>query len=227
VKFGLPAQEVASAARELANAGVRCEGLHLHDQHANLSPVEFTTRVAENLAAVDAKLLRGCRYVNIGGSWPMRHDHPASADDLRQVLRELRQRLATLGFNGALYGEPGRWVVGPCGFWAARVVGVKRHPLGEGHAVVVLDTSTPVPCRPFLTPFVVMRDGILLKSHTCLTCDIFGSANTALDRIGAGVRLTSLAPGDVVVCLGQGAYTRSLIPPFNERERPVAIVLNN
>ncbi len=31
---------------------------------------------------------------------------------------------------------------------------------------------------------------------------------------------------NVVVSLGQGAYTRSSIPPFNERERPAAIVLN-
>jgi diaminopimelate decarboxylase len=72
-----------------------------------------------------------------------------------------------------------------------------------------------------------LRDGILLKTRTRLTCDIFGSANTALDCLGAGVRLPSPAPGDVVVCLGQGAYTRSLIPPFNERERPAAIVLGN
>lgn len=56
---------------------------------------------------------------------------------------------------------------------------------------------------------------------------IFGSANTALDSIGVDVRLPALAAGDVVVSLGQGAYTRSLIPPFNERERPGAIVLNS
>ena len=59
-----------------------------------------------------------------------------------------------------------------------------------------------------------------------MTCDIFGSANTALDSIGVGVRLPALALGDVVVSLGQGAYTRPLIPPFNERERPAAIVLD-
>ena len=58
-----------------------------------------------------------------------------------------------------------------------------------------------------------------------MTCDIFGSANTALDSIGVEVRLPALALGDMVVSLGQGAYTRSLIPPFNERERPAAIVL--
>lgn len=226
-KFGMPARDIAAAARQLADAGLRLEGLHLHDQHANLAPAEFALRLAENLAEVSREILPGCRYVNIGGSWPMRHGNPASQEDLRQGLKSLRERLATLGFHGTLHGEPGRWVVGPGGYWAARVAAVKAHPRGEHHRVVVLDTNTPVPCRPSLAPFVFLRQGSLLNSPRRLTGDIFGSANTALDAIGMKVRLPVLAPGDVVVSLAQGAYTRSLIPPFNERERPAAIVLDH
>jgi len=226
-KFGLPVQEVPVAAQRLAVAGVRLEGLHLHDQHTNLTPAEFATRLADNLAEVHHDILRGCRYVNIGGSWPMRHGNPASVEDLRLALAMLRGRLAALGFQGALYAEPGRWTVGPCGYWAARAAAVKAHPLGETHRVVVLDTNTPVPCRPSLAPFVVLRDGSLLKAPQSIKCDIYGSANTALDSLGVGVHLPALAVGDVVVSLGQGAYSRSLIPPFNERERPAAIVLSS
>jgi len=224
-KFGVPARDIAVAASWLAAAGVRLEGLHLHDQHANLTPLEFATRLAENLAEVDCAVLRDCRYVNIGGSWPMRHGNPASVENLRHALGILRNGLAALGFQGALWAEPGRWIVEPCGYWAARVAALKAHPLGEKHRVVVLDTNTPIPCRPSLAPFVVLRDGNLLKEPSSLTCDIFGSSNTALDSIGVAVRLPHLALGDMVVSLGQGAYTRSLIPPFNERERPAAIVL--
>lgn len=224
-KFGLPAQEIAAAARRLAVAGVRLEGLHLHDQHANLTPAEFAGRLGETLADVDRDILRSCQYVNIGGSWPMRHGNPASVEDLRGALAALREALEVLGFKGALYAEPGRWVVGPCGYWAARAVALKPDPRGDDHRVVVLDTNTPVPCRPSLAPFVVLRNGGLLKEPRTLSCDLFGSANTALDSIGVGVRLPALAVGDVVVSLGQGAYARSLIPPFNERERPGVIVL--
>jgi diaminopimelate decarboxylase len=224
-KFGVPAQEIAGAAQKLSAAGLRLEGLHLHDQHANLTPVDFALRIAENLEATGLQILRGCRYVNIGGSWPMRHGNPAPLADLRAALQWLRERLARVGFHGLLCAEPGRWVVGPCGYWAARVVAIKAHPKGESHRVVVLDTNTPVPCRPSLAPFVVLRDGHLLKSPRSVTCDLFGSANTALDSVGAEVRLPVLTLGDVVVSLGQGAYTRTLIPPFNERERPAAVVL--
>jgi diaminopimelate decarboxylase len=226
-KFGIPPQDIAVAARRLAVGGVRVEGLHIHDQHANLTPIEFAARLAETLSEVDSHILRGCRYVNIGGGWPMRHGNPARVEDLGPALGMLRARLAAFGFNGALYAEPGRWIVGPCGYWAARVVALKAHPQGEEHRIVVLDTNTPVPCRPSLAPFVVLRDGGLLKPTKSMMCDLYGSANTALDTIGVNVRLPDLALGDVVVSLGQGAYTRSLIPPFNERGRPAAIVLSS
>jgi bifunctional diaminopimelate decarboxylase / aspartate kinase len=224
-KFGLPARAITDAVRHLAAAGVRVGGLHLHDQHTNLTPLEYITRLAENLAEVDPEILCGCRYVNVGGSWPMRHGSPASVEELRKGFSSLRERLAALGFNGALLAEPGRWVVGPCGYWAAQVSAIKPDPKGEDHKVVVLDTSAPVPCRPSMAPFVVLRGGRFLDIPKSLTCDIFGSANTALDLIGAGVRLPVLAPGDIVISTGQGAYTRALIPPFNERERPQAIVV--
>jgi len=223
-KFGVPAQDIPAAARRLAGAGVRLEGLHLHDQHANLTPVEFATRLVQNFAAIDSEILRGCRYVNIGGSWPMRHGNPASEGDLRAALMAVRERLAALGFEGTLLGEPGRWVAEPCGYWAARVVAIKAHPRGGHHRVVVLDTNTPIPCRPSMAPFVVLRNGELLKTPRSFTVDLFGAANTALDTIGVDVRLPALALEDVVVSVGQGAYTRCLIPPFNERERPAATV---
>jgi len=98
-KFGLPAQDIAAAALRLAFAGVHLEGLHLHDQHANLTPVEFAARLVENLAEVDGDFLRACRYVNIGGSWPMRHGNPASPEDLRNALGMLRE------FQGGMFAE--------------------------------------------------------------------------------------------------------------------------
>jgi diaminopimelate decarboxylase len=226
-KFGIPAHQIGAAACQLTVEGLPVEGLHLHDQHTNLTPEEFATRIAEIFSEVDRAIVSDCRYVNIGGSWPMRHGNPASVEDLRGAFVSIREALAALNFKGALYGEPGRWVVGPSGYWAARVVALKAHPKGEAYRLVVLDSNTPVPCRPSPAPFVVLRNGCVLAGPRTMTCDIFGSANTAADCIGLQVRLPALALGDVIVSLGQGAYTRSLIPPFNERERPAAIVVSD
>lgn len=226
-KFGLQLHEVAWTARRLADAGLQLEGLHLHDQHSNLTPCEFAVRLAETFGQAGSEILRRCHYVNIGGGWPMRHGKPATVQDLRAALDGLRGQLAGLGFRGVLHAEPGRWVVGNCGYWAARVAAIKDHSLGGEHRVVVLDTAAPLPCRPSLSPFFVLRGGALLRVPRAVTCDIFGSANTALDIIGSEVRLPPLCAGDVIVSLGHGAYTRSLIPPFNERDRPTAVVIEN
>jgi diaminopimelate decarboxylase/aspartate kinase len=224
-KFGVPVDTVGAVAGRLGAGGGRLEGVHLHDQHANLTPMEFAARLAETFAEVGREILRDCSFVNIGGSWPMRHGTPAPVDELRLALNRLREHLGALGFKGGLYGEPGRWVVGPCGYWAARVAAVKLPLTHAAHGVVVLDTNTPVPCRPSLAPFVVLREGQPLPEPRAFLYDIYGSANTALDLLGAGVRLPAIVPGDVVVAGGHGAYTRSLIPPFNERDRPEAVVL--
>ena len=224
-KFGMPARELPAVVRQLTVAGVQVEGLHLHDQHADLTPSAYAARLSDNFTAIEPAILRECRYLNVGGSWPMRFGVPATENDLRESLRQVRDTLRTVGFVGALHAEPGRWVAGPCGYWAARVAAVKAHPAGADHRVVILDTSTPVPCTPALTPFAVVREGALLEAPRNWTCDLFGSANTALDLIGEKVRLPEFGAGDIVVALGQGAYTRSLIPPFNERERPAAILL--
>lgn len=224
-KFGIPACELSEVVKQLTASGVQVEGLHLHDQHTDLSPSAYTTRLIDNFTAIEPAILRDCRYINVGGSWPMRFGVPATESDLRESLRQVRDALRAVGFVGALHAEPGRWVAGPCGYWAARVAAVKAHPAGADNRVVILDTSTPVPSKPALTPFAVVRDGALLDAPRRWNCYLFGSANTALDLVGEKVRLPEFAAGDIVVALGQGAYTRSLIPPFNERERPAAITL--
>lgn len=119
-KFGLQLHEVAWTAYRLADAGLQLEGLHLHDQHSNLTPCEFAARLAETFGLAGSEILGRCRYVNIGGSWPMRHGKPTSVQDLRAALHGLRGQLSELGFRGVLHAEPGQWVVGNCGYWAAR-----------------------------------------------------------------------------------------------------------
>lgn len=46
-KFGVPGDAVGATAHRLGAGGARLEGVHLHDQHANLTPMEFAARLAE------------------------------------------------------------------------------------------------------------------------------------------------------------------------------------
>lgn len=208
LKFGIPAAEIEGAVA----------GLHIHESHASRSPAEMADRIDTIIAAVDVRVLRQCAYLNIGGGWPILNGRPADCDAMGAALHDLREALKRRGFTGMLTGEPGEWVVGHAGHWAAVVSAVKGR-------VLVLDTATPVPCRPSAAPFLVLRDGRLVADEPANQYEIFGSANTGLDTIGSAVALPAVMVGDVIVASGQGAYVRSLIGSFNERPLPAAVVV--
>jgi diaminopimelate decarboxylase len=226
VKFGVPARGVGRLAMRSREDGLIVVGLHMHESNASRMPADLAVRIEAILAGVDNAVLRDCRYVNIGGGWPIREGWPVGSEEIGVALDLLRNRLAARGFAGMLVGEPGEWVVGPAGYWAATVSAVKRHPHDLGRRVIVLDTATPVPCKPSAAPFVLVRDGLVVGNDLADTPhDVFGSANTGSDAIGLGVLLPDARPGDLVVSLCQGAYTRSLTGSFNERPLPGVTVV--
>lgn len=225
VKFGIPTLEISELAYRLVADGLHIAGLHLHESHASRSPREMVDRIVATLKTLPDDIISGCKYLNIGGGWPIRNGLPVATEDLRPALENLRFHLSELSFRGALVAEPGEWVIGPCGYWAARISAVKFHPFDTLHRIVVLDTATPVPCRPSSAPFVLLRNGEVREDPCSFLYDIFGSANTGADTIGLGVSMPQVRLGDIVISLAQGAYTRSLTGSFNERSLPGALVL--
>jgi len=226
-KFGLTPAGLAEAARVLEAAGGRVSTLHLHDAHADATPEQMADSLSAVLKTVPEGLLASCERVNIGGGWPMPDGMPVPASGLASTFGRLRARLSDLGFRGRLAAEPGEWTVGPSGWLAARVSAVKSHPVLADRLIVVLDTATPVPCRPSRAPFALLRDGAAVseRAQDVVACDVYGSANTGLDTIGVGVSMPPPRVGDTVVSAGQGAYARQLTGSFNERTVPEGVVL--
>jgi diaminopimelate decarboxylase len=225
-KFGVVPKAIPSMAQQLAGGGGRLTTAHVHDAHAHRTPFEMAERLLSILDAVPASALRELRQVNLGGGWPMTDGAPAPLEGIADAIRQTRRELAISGFAGTIAVEPGEWVVGPCGWLVATVSAVKQHPSNDG-LIVVLDTATPVPCRPNAAPFVLMRDGeaVAVDLRTSVSCAIYGSANTGLDTIGLGVILPPPRRGDVVISCGQGAYALQLTGTFNERSLPTVVVL--
>lgn len=223
IKFGIEASDLHVAAREKDAPSI--DGLHVHEQHRARTAAQMTARLEELLARVDDAIISRCRYVNVGGGWPVTDGEPAADDELRHAFSAFRKSLAGRGFRGVVAGEPGEWVVGPAGYWAAVVSAVKRHPLDSDRHILVLDTATPVPCRPSTAPFALLRGDCVVEGVDSVWCDLYGSANTGADTIGLGVALPLPRRGDVVVSCGQGAYVRSLTGSFNERALPGLVMV--
>lgn len=220
-KFGVRSTDLEGVVQALRAHGARLTGLHVHDAHANGSADDMAARIGRLLREVPARIIRNLTRVNLGGGWPAPGGNHAPVNDIARALGTIREVLASAGFSGTVTVEPGEWVIGPCTWLVARVAAVKPHPVEDHRTVVVLDTATPVPCRPCNGPFEVARDGCWLETDRGdERFDVFGSANTGLDTIGLDVAMARPRVGDVVAVAGQGAYARQLTGSFNERPLP-------
>jgi diaminopimelate decarboxylase len=120
--------------------------------------------------------------------------------------------------------EPGRWLVGPCGLYVARVLEVK--PTGGG-LVATLDGGIHHFLRPALLGaphpvHLLAGDGRRLgrNSHVMLA----GPLCTSLDTLDPAARIPVPRPGDLVVFRQAGAYgfTESM-PLFLSHEWPAEL----
>ena len=104
-------------------------------------------------------------------------------------------------FTGELILEPGRFLAGPCGVYLARVVRVKE---SRGTRFAILEGGINHLLRPLLTgqPFPVKAVG---KPEGQVPVTLAGPLCTSLDRLGE-VRLSELAPGDLLAFGTTGAY---------------------
>lgn len=112
-------------------------------------------------------------------------------------------------FTGHLLLEPGRWLSGPCGVYAARVI---RTKLSRGVRFAMLEGGINHLLRPLMTgqsfPVTAVRPRDFENgSHgTVAKFTLAGPLCTSLDRVGTGLLPENLAAGDVVVFGQAGAY---------------------
>lgn len=117
-------------------------------------------------------------------------------------------------FGGELLLEPGRWLSGPCGVYAARVVRTKH---SRGVRFAMLEGGINHLLRPLMTgqsfPTTVLRDPdrdavIPSESEEGSRAEftLAGPLCTSLDRLGTGHLPVDLSPGDIVLFGQAGAY---------------------
>lgn len=120
-------------------------------------------------------------------------------------------------FTGDLLLEPGRWLSGPCGVYAARVI---RTKVSRGVRFAMLEGGINHLLRPLMTgqdfPSMAVRDGAGPPVRSggpgrdeqggVADFTLAGPLCTSLDRIGTGSLPEDLGAGDVIVFGQAGAY---------------------
>ncbi len=198
-------------------APVEIVGFHNHPTSGSLNAADFVRRFSTFIEAVQ-RLSKGFapRFVNFGGGFGAPFYADDSALDLDPIAAFLRapEMQASDGPPPQLGFEMGRYVIGPAGRYLARVVAVKRTAGrrfaaldgGIHHLMVVSGTL-----RFLRRPVAVV--GPPRKGGESEPTELTGPLCAPTDRLASAVLLsTALAPGDLIVFSGCGAYGKHASP---------------
>lgn len=225
-RFGIPAHEVAAAARRAARSHLQVEALGTHvvstdvvaapdvegrlaDQVRVLWPrgPEDHVRAARALARI-ARELRAAGYpvrtIDIGGGLPAPADAAGHVRGIAQGLREEE-------FDGRLLAEPGRALVADAVELVCTVVAVKR--LEDGRRAVVVDAGTNhVPGALWQWPTIRP----LVDGPTAGPAMICGPLCLNIDILHPAANLPDVGVGDLIAIEGVGAYAQSQATQFGD-----------
>jgi diaminopimelate decarboxylase len=223
-RFGIEPGAVVAAARTARALGLTVEMLSTHLvstgfrrplSEGNLAGaifVQWPPAVDRHVgpARVLADLAReaAVETIDLGGG------HPAGSAHASAVADALRDR----GFAGRLLLEPGRAVVADAVDLALTVAAVKR--LADGARCVIVDGGTNLLAGalwgwPRIEPLDArtgLSEPTLVTGPLCLNVDVLAPA----------APLPELAPGDILVARGAGAYHQSQSTAFGEARPAVA-----
>lgn len=206
-KFGVPFAEAARVAKML---GVRLAGFHVHigSQIAEMDPYDEVFRQLNRLL----ERFPQAQTLDLGGGFAV-PDFPlgAFAEKVRAFVGARRLLL-----------EPGRFLVAESGTLLTRVLHVKAGAVKH----IICDAGMAELLRPALYG---ARHPIraLCKDGPTEIVDIDGPLCENADRLGQGVALPEVAPGDLLAVAETGAYGLSMSSRYASSLRPAEVVLEN
>lgn len=206
-QFGFPPEAIPAAVERARERGLAVLGLHLHLGSDLSRPEDFAAgyRVVEELFEV----LGPQPVVDLGGGFGLDLD-----------LAALAPRLAPIEAKaGAIWLEPGRYLVARAGVLVTRVWGEKV----TRRRYLLLDAGMTQFLRPALygarPPVLPLYAGGAEAEY-----DLAGPACESTDVLARGVRLPAPREGDALAILEAGAYGASMASTYLDTPRPPGYV---
>lgn len=215
----------------MALPGLRVAGLHIYSGTQCLRP----GAIAENwriFMGIFGELCNGTdlhpEKLVFGSGLGIPYHPGDEALRLEDIVAEIGAELGS--FLGRYPGvravlELGRYLVGEAGFFVTRVVGVKE---SRGTRIVICDGGMNAHLAASGHFGMVLRRAYAMHAVGGQgpeeKVDVVGPLCTSIDRLGTGVMLPRLEPGDLLAIHASGAYGPSASPVgFISHPRPVEV----
>jgi diaminopimelate decarboxylase len=214
-QFGIDAERVPEALREIGATGLAFEGFHIYSGSQNLKAAaicEAQTKVLDLAIRLAGDAPSPVRVLNLGGGFGIPYFPGETPLDPAPVGVHLQAVVARA--NAALPGaelviELGRYLVGEAGIYVCRVVdrkisrgevflvadgGLHHHLAASGNFGQVIRKNYPVAI------------GNRMDSTEIETASVVGPLCTPLDLLADRMPLARAEEGDLVVVFQSGAY---------------------
>jgi len=217
-KFGIDWETARSLyLQQPSSRWINWQGIsaHIGSQILTLAPYR---RALARLGSFVRELGRAgiaLRYLDCGGGLGVRYtseqppEHAAYAAELARAVRPLGCHLLI---------EPGRSLIGPAGVLLMRVLYTK---LNRGKTFVIVDGAM----NDFMRPVLYGATHPITRAHRSsgklARADVVGPVCESGDCFVQDWPLGNVAPGDVLVLWGAGAYGFVEASNYNSRPRPV------
>lgn len=196
-------------------------GIHFHigSQITDVTPFKEAAVVLANLVRSLKALNVDIKFFDVGGGIGIRYN-----DEETIALYDYAQAIfsAMSGLDVTLVCEPGRYLVGDCGFFLTRVLYEKQN----GHKrFVIIDGAMNDLIRPSLYQAYheIEAEG-KSKEHTSL-CDVVGPICESGDFFAKNIALPPLEHDDLLIVKSAGAYGFTMSSNYNSRARVAEIAL--
>lgn len=231
-KFGLHLEEgiaFSAYARAQKLPHLKIVGAHCHigSQITETTGYEETARkMLRFLVELKEKLGVRVEWLDLGGGLGIPyHDGETvmGPDDLAKALKPIwDEGVARLGYEPALWLEPGRFFVAQSGFLLTRVNSVKKTPV---KTFVNVDAGFNTLMRPVMYQ-AYHRARVIGREGEPVKLDVAGDVCETGDILAAERMLPLPKAGDLVAILDAGAYGFSMASEYNARPLPAELLVS-
>lgn len=220
-KFGLPSEQLPEAlAIVKKNPLLRLKGIAMHIGSQILELSSFGEALDKALpVALDIRA-QGfpIERFDVGGGVGIDYTGNGSEPSWTEYASILEKRIRPTGFEILL--EPGRCIIGPCGFLVADVEYVKDVP---GKRFVIVNTGMHQLLRPALYEAFHRIEALSPRSGVQSVADVVGPICESTDILGKSRTFGPLEEGDRLVIRDVGAYGAVMASHYNGYDLPTEI----
>jgi len=220
-QFGIDAERVPEALREIGELGLHFRGFHIFCGSQNLRPeaiIEAHNNTFELALRLASDAPSAVEILNIGGGLGIPYFPGETRIDLTPIAANLEAKLPAVKARlpeAEIVMELGRYLVGEAGLYTCKVIDKK---VSRGHTYLITDGGLHHHLAASGNFGQVIRKNYpvaianRVESEAMETVSIVGPLCTPLDILASNMSLPNAEPGDLIAVYQSGAYGYSASP---------------